>query len=190
MLFEEVIVLQGEVEEITLKKVSTGSLIMAIKRLQKSISPNYKPITIFQEAPDMIVRSNLTLIYVKNSANLLSKLALIEKASKNFQKKTLFTYGRAETLILANKLSADSITKILASEQTTQTFPNVSSITIHIPQESVQNAGIFYFLIKSLAWEGINILDMLSTETELVLIFENKDVNEAFRILYSLFEEK
>jgi aspartokinase len=182
--------IQGEVEEITLKKVSTGSLIMAIKRLQKSISPNYKPITIFQEAPDMIVRSNLTLIYVKNSANLLSKLALIEKASKNFQKKTLFTYGRAETLILANKLSADSITKILASEQTTQTFPNVSSITIHIPQESVQNAGIFYFLIKSLAWEGINILDMLSTETELVLIFENKDVNEAFRILYSLFEEK
>lgn len=182
--------IHGEVEEITFKKVSIGSLIMAIKRLQKNISPNYRPVTIFKEAPDMIVRSNLTLFYVKNSTNLLEKLALIEKASKNFQKKALFTYGRAETLILSNKLSADSITSILSDEQITQKFPNISSITIHLPQESVQNPGIFYFFIKSLAWEGINVLDLLSTETELVLIFENKDVNEAFRILYSLFEEK
>ena len=182
--------IRKEVEEITFKDVSMGSLIMAIKRLQSQINPNYKPITIFQEAPDMIVRSNLTLIYVKNTTNLLRKLALIEKASNNFQKKALFTYGRTETMILTNKLSVQAISDILGNEDIIKKYSSISSITIHLPVEAVENSGIFYFFVKSLAWEGINILDLISTYTELVLIFENSDVNEAFRILYSLFEEK
>lgn len=181
--------MKQEVESLVFKKVTTGSIIMAINRLQSSFSSGYKQITIFKEAPDMIVRSNLTLIYVKNSSNLLQKLSTIEKTGQNFQKKALFTYGRVETLILTNKINLEGIKKTLKSEETIQTFPNVSSITIHLPQDAVVNPGIFYFFIKSLAWEGINILDILSTHSELTLIFKPEDINSAFGILQSLFEE-
>lgn len=180
--------IQPEVEKLTFKKVTLSSIIMAIKRMQTQFTPNYKPVTIFTEAPDMIVRSNLTLLYVKNSENLLKKLAIAEKASNNVHKKALFSYGRVESMILCNKLSAPAIFDILMDEDITKQFHNVSSITLHLPVEAVESPGIFYFLIKSLAWEGINILDILSTHTELVLIFKNEDINEAFKILNSLFE--
>ncbi len=178
-----------EVEELTFKSVTIGSVAIAIKRLQKTYKKGYKKITVFAEAPDMIVRSNLTLIYVKNSDNLLSELSKVEADSQTFKKKALFTYGRVETVILTNKINLEGIKAILKDEELSQCFPNVSSITIHLPKESVKNSGIFYFFIKSLAWEGVNILDMLSTETELTLVFEPQDTNTAFAILRSLFEE-
>lgn len=181
--------MKPEVESLVFKKVTEGSIIVAIKRLQKSFSSGYKPITIFEEAPDMIVRSNLTLIYVKNSDSLLQKLSTIEKSSLNFQKKALFTYGRVETTILTNKINLDNLEKILKTEEIIETYPNVSSITIHLPQSSVKTPGIFYFFIKSLAWEGVNILDILSTHSELTLIFDSEDINTAFGMLQSLFEK-
>lgn len=181
--------IKQEVEGLVFKKVTTGSIIMAINRLQSGFSSGYKQITIFKEAPDMIVRSNLTLIYVKNSSNLLQKLSTIEKTGQSFQKKALFTYGRVETIILTNKVNLEGIKKILKDEETIETFPNVSSITIHLPQDAVTNPGIFYFFIKSLAWEGVNILDILSTHSELTLVFKPEDINSAFGILQSLFEE-
>ncbi len=180
--------IKAEVEDLSFKTVTVGSVAIAIKRLQKTYKKGYKKITVFEEAPDMIVRSNLTLIYVKNSDNLLSELSKVEADSQNFKKKALFTYGRVETVILTNKINLDGIKKILKDEEITQCFPNVSSITIHLPKESVKNSGIFYFFIKSLAWEGVNILDMISTETELTLVFEPQDTNTAFAILRSLFE--
>lgn len=181
--------IKPEVEDLTYKEVTETSIMMALTRLQKNLPKGYAQITIFKEAPDMIVRSNLTLIHVQNSPNLLQELSQIEKATQNFQKKALFTYGRVETIILTNKMNLEIIKKILKKEETTQLFPIVSSITIHLPQEAVTNPGIFYFFIKSLAWENINILDILSTRTELTLIFKPEDINAAFSILQSLFDE-
>ena len=181
--------IKPEVEKLVFKDVTISSIIMAVTRLQKTLPSGYKQIRIFKEAPDMIVRSNLTLIYVNNSADILQKLSTIEKTSKTFQKKALFTYGRIETIILTNKINLQNIKTILKKEETSQIFPSVSSITIHLPKEAVLNTGIFYFFIKSLAWEGINILDVLSTETELTLIFETKDINKAFEVMQSLFDE-
>lgn len=181
--------MKQEVEDLTYKNVTTTSIMMALTRLQKNLPKGYAQITIFKEAPDMIVRSNLTLIHVNNSNDLLHKLSQIEKATQSFQKKALFTYGRVETIILTNKMNLEIIKKILKKEEVTQVFPSVSSITIHLPQEAVTNPGIFYFFIKSLAWENVNILDILSTRTELTLIFKPEDINTAFGILQSLFDE-
>lgn len=181
--------IKQEVEGMVFKEVTLGSIIVAIKRLQNNFTSGYKQVTIFKEAPDMIVRSNLTLIYVKNSSDLLQKLSTIEKSGQSFQKKALFTYGRVETIILTNKINLEGIKKILKEEETIETFPNVSSITIHLPLTAVTSPGIFYFFIKSLAWEGVNILDILSTHSELTLIFKPEDINSAFGILQSLFED-
>lgn len=179
--------IQAEVEELVFKEVTLSSIVMAIKRQRGKFKSNFQSVTIFDEPPDMVVRSNLTLFYIKNSPTLLSKLSTVEKTSAGFQKKALFTYGRVETSILANKVTSESLQKILEGESIVLCMTNVSVITIHLPEKAVTSPGIFYFFIKSLAWEGVNILDMLSTQTELSLIFEQKDIHTAFGILQSLF---
>ncbi len=66
---------------------------------------------------------------------------------------------------------------------------STSSITISVPKEAVKTPGILYFFIKSLAWEGINILEVKTSTNEITMNFEKKDINRAFAIIQSLFEK-
>jgi len=181
--------IQPEVEELVFKKVTLGSIIVAVKRLSNNYSSTYPPVTIFKVPPDLIIRSNLALIYIKNSDQTLEKLLNIEEESLNIQKKALFTYGRVETTILTNRINLRMIQELMKGEEITKFFDNVSSITIHLPKDAVANSGIIYFFLKSLAWEDVNILDILSTETELTLVFSSEDIKTAFGIIQSLFQK-
>lgn len=62
-----------------------------------------------------------------------------------------------------------------------------ASITISVPKEAIKTPGVLYFFIKSLAWEGINILGIQTSPTEITMNFEKKDINRAFGIIQSLF---
>lgn len=66
---------------------------------------------------------------------------------------------------------------------------SASSITISVPKEAVKTPGVLYFFIKSLAWEGISILEIKTSTNEIVMNFEKKDINRAFAIIQSLFEK-
>ena len=76
---------------------------------------------------------------------------------------------------------------ILKNEKITLEIGKVSSITILLPKDSTKTPGIFYFFLKSLAWEGINILEIVSTQSELTLVVDNKDVNRTYFVLNALF---
>lgn len=179
--------IQPEIEKLVFKSVTRGSILMAIKRLERDLKKEKKQEPLFSEPPDMIVRSNLVLFYVKTSPTLLQQLGSIEKKSTGQQKRVLFTYGRAETMILANKLLERDVLSVLAKEQITRPFENVAAITIHLPETSLMTPGILNLYSKSLAWEGVNLLGVLTTETELTLLFDTNDIQTAFGILQSLF---
>lgn len=66
---------------------------------------------------------------------------------------------------------------------------NNASITISVPKEAIKTPGILYFFIKSLAWEGINILNIQTSSNEISINFEKKDINRAFGIIQSLFSK-
>jgi len=66
-------------------------------------------------------------------------------------------------------------------------FKNLSSITISMPEDAIKTPGILYFFVKSIAWEGINIVSARSSIDEICLVFEKKDINRAFGIIQSLF---
>lgn len=65
----------------------------------------------------------------------------------------------------------------------------LSSVTIELPDNAIKTPGVLYFFVKSLAWEGINIVSVNTTEKEINLIFEKKDINRAFNIIQALFVE-
>lgn len=183
--------IKPEVEEMTQKKISEASLIMALNRLSGSIKPKYKSYDIFQSPPDMMVRSNLIEITVSNSDTLLDKfphlLKLVDRQAKYF---LTVTEGVFETTIILSRDLQEEIQKVLTDEKIIAEYNNLSSITIRLPETSIKTPGIFYFFLKSLAWEGINIIEIVSAHLELTIILDEKEVNHAFAVLQSLFLKK
>lgn len=181
--------IQPEVEEIVMKDVTRASIIMAIKRYAASLKKKGASTPLLADAPDMIVRSNLKLYFVKNSPTLLKKLTEFEEIILVKQKRALFSYGRAETVILTNKLASVEMSEALREENVITTIDDVSSITIHITYNAVGTPGILNIFIKSLAWEHISLLSMFVSNSELTLVLKKDDVHTAFGIFQALFEQ-
>lgn len=179
--------IKPEIEEMLLKTVSSSSIIMALKRLKTKLRPpKYK--NVFKISPEMILWSNLAEINIANSGSLEQKYQDLLKLNNDNKKHFLtITKGHSETTVIVSNTIYNVVKTLLKKERIISRFENLSSISIQLPKEAVQTPGVFYFFLKSLAWEGINVVEAVSTVSELTLIFEDKNVNKAFSILKSLF---
>lgn len=179
--------IKPEIEEMVFKKVNESSIIMALNRLQKVLKFQPKFINIFKTPPTMIIRSNLFEINLVNSESLNSKYIQLLKLNNEQRYFLTFSKGISESTVIASNEIGNEIKKIIGEEKIISEFNNLSSITIHLPKTAAEIPAIFYFFIKSLAWERINIVEIVSTLSEFTLILEDKNVNKAFSILKSLF---
>lgn len=182
--------IKPELEEMLAKKTSNSAIIMALRRIAKDLKPRFTYKTIFKSAPDMITRSNLTEINIANSKHLFEKypdLIQLKSQTENF---FTITEGVFETTIILSRDLYPKIKKMLKDESIVEEFHDLCSITIRLPKEATLNPGVFYFFLKSLAWENVNIIEVVSAYRELTLILERKDTNKAFSIIQSLFPQK
>lgn len=161
--------IKPEIEEMLIKKVNNGSIIMALKRIKKDLKPKTPNVKIFKIPPQMSVTTGLNLYRLDNlkSPNL--------KVQNFFLSQT-----NSETVIVASK-------NPYLKAQTEHIIENVAAVNINLPEEAQDASGIHYFFLKSLAWEGINIVETFSNSKEYILIFSENDIHRAFKILTSLF---
>ncbi|MBI2613988.1 MAG: aspartate kinase [Candidatus Levybacteria bacterium] len=180
--------MKPELEEMLNKKVSNAAIFMALNRLAATIKPKYIFKNIFKSPPDMLVRSNLLGITIAHSEKLGEKHpSLLRLSNTNDKYFFTITQGVFDTTIIASKDLAKTIKLTLQDETIVAEYNNLASITIKLPKEAVATPGIFYFFLKSLAWEGVNIVEIVSSYLEFTLILPEKETNRAFSILQSLF---
>lgn len=179
-----------EIEEMLLKKVSKASVIMAMRRtklkLRKKPQSKYKDI--FKSPPEMIIRSNLSLISLINSDDLYENCVDFFN-SHPIQRKHFFTLteGLSETTIALSTSLKEDLMNSLKKEKINLSMDNLSSITVQLPKEVISSPGVFYFFLKSIAWEEINVVEIISTTLEITFLFDSKDINKAFSVFKSLF---
>lgn len=181
--------IEPELEEMLGKKVSHAAVVMSLKRLSKKIKPHYSPSQdIFKSAPEMIVRSNLVELVMTNSPKTDEMSASFLKIAKNHPR-YFCTISKASfyTTVIVSQEMYDNVRETIEKEDTIDEFKNLSSISIELLKESYNVSGVFYFFLKSLAWEGVNVVDVISTYLEFNIIIYGKDTNRTFSILQSLF---
>lgn len=179
--------IKPEIEGMLTKEVSISSIIMALTRLQKNIKPQSKYKNIFKNKPTIIIRSNLFEINFTNSKTLEAKYSQILSLNEEQKFFLTFSKGISESTIIASNEISNQIKTITKSEKMISELNRLSSITISLPNQAVNSPGVFYFFIKSLAWESVNIVEIVSTVSEFTLILEDKNVGKTFSIIKSLF---
>lgn len=180
--------IRPEVERRLLKDVQTGAILMALRRLSNKFKPTNTLKKIIHSNNDLIVRSNLVEFVMANTdftINMHKKL--IKLAEQEEQYFLTITEGVFETTIIAGNDLFDQIKAILPSEKIISQLTHLSSITIHLPTSNIYSPGLYYFFLKALAWEGINIIEVVSSYTEFTIVLENKDVDRAFSVLKKSF---
>lgn len=173
--------LQPEIENKLSKDVQAGAIIMALKRLEGKLQSHPIPQISLN---DLTVRSNLVEFTFANSSALIEKQRqVLELATKEKKSFLTFTHGVFETtLIISNTLEKES-EKIFQGETLISKFTSLSAVTIVLSKEIVKQSGVYYQILKRLAWEGINIVEVISSMTELTIILDQTNVDKAFSVL-------
>jgi hypothetical protein len=161
---------------------------MALKRLASRIRRRTESLApVFRGLPDLMVRSNLFEITLVNSPGLVRKRKhLLDRLDDQRSYFITFTQGIFETTIVASRDLKDSIISVFQGEKILSTIEDLSSITAQLPEGTADLPGAYDYILGALAWERINIVEVVSTLNEFTLVLKDEDIDRAFFILKRL----
>lgn len=182
-------VIQTDVEKDLNKEVKSGAIMMAINRLSPSsilkIRKNIKKISL--SLGDFIVRSDLANYTYKNTPTLLKGIAdLINTIGDSKDYFFTISQGIFETNIITSKNLHSSVTKAFEKEIQLHSQTNLASITVKLPKSNSEQSGIYYFILKQLAWADIPVQEIISTTHEITIVVKEDDINKTFAILIDM----
>ena len=170
------------VEQMTKKEVTIWSIKIALSRIskEKQKSIPYKRIC----SDNIFVKKNISLISLNNTINsnkLISKLHSINL----WEDKNYFWVIQwvNEIDIIYSKNLKSWIDDILCNHNIKLKIDNLWAIWIHLDEELLNTMWVIYNLTKKLAFYNINIINILSTYTEIVFVIKEKDIKKAFEVL-------
>lgn len=178
--------LKPEVEKKVGKEVNDSAVIMALNRLvpRLELMSAMKFKKVVENIGDIIVRSNLADYAFSNSSTLFEKQALLLSRVANMRDVfCTFSQGIYETTLVVSSSIIDLVDEIFAEEQSIARTVDLSSITVKLPAENTICPGVYYYIFKELAWDNINIAEVISTTNEFTVVISDKDIHRAFTIL-------
>lgn len=178
--------IKPRIEKRLFKDIKEGAIVMALKRISENLKKTSKN-NISLNLTDLTLRSNLTEFTYLNSESLPDKQrALFNELINQKDVFCAVSQGIRETTFIANSLASLAIERNFTSENLVSKIESLSSITIHLPEETVKTPGVYYQILKLIAWDNINVVEVISTYTELTIVFKSEDVENAFSVLKNL----
>jgi aspartokinase len=182
-------IIKPEVETMLKKEIKDGAIMMAINRLSPSsvlkTRRNIKKIAL--SSGDFIMRSDLCDYTFKNTPTLVQRISkLLNDVGNDNNDFLTISQGVFETNIVVSKKLKERIDEIFKDEITLWSITNLASITIKLPKTNIEQSGIYYFILKQLAWADISVQEVISTTHEITIVVKETDIKQAFSILMDM----
>jgi aspartokinase len=178
-----------EIEKKLGKKINIAAIIMALNRrplaLNIRISKQVK--RFINNLGDITVRSNLIDCTFINSSTLREKQSrLLKILSADRDAFYAISQGVLETTIVLSSSYKNQLDKIFGKEKLVSITRDLSSLTVKLPKENTRISGVYYFIFQKVAWQGINIVEVISTTNEFTIVVDDENVDKAFSVLKNL----
>ncbi|MBU0471740.1 MAG: hypothetical protein KKF65_03885 [Nanoarchaeota archaeon] len=175
--------IKPEVEKELGEEVKLAAISMAIRRYIENEKQFYKKVQLSKQS-SLLIKSNLFEISVLKSTTIYSKLIKLYETVNFEQNDTLnIIQGNYEILVISNEQYKEKFLEILKEEKIKKITKDISSISIKIPKENMDQPGFYYAITKTLTLENIPITDIVNTETEATLILKDKHISKAYDLL-------
>src|SRR3989344_5257636 len=158
--------IKPEVEKRLLEEVSESSIAMALHRMWKVRKSRFG-LTFLKHISDITVRSGLVELVFPNSFDLLPALEALSRASKGKRDAFVnFSRGVHESLVIFNKDFEKTVVDATPKGAQVRRTEGLSAITMHLPEASLNVPGLYYPILKALAFEGVSFVEIMSVDME------------------------
>lgn len=182
-------VMMPELEQELGKNIKQGAVVMALKRLSEELGfrMNHKLDKLLKNLGEITVRSSLTDYNFAITPKVLSCQSDLIAEINNYTD-IFYTSSRGvnETNIIVSDSLNHLVEKYFAEEKWAHKTENLASITVKLPKDNLSVPGLFYYVFQRLAWEGVNICEVVSTNYEFTIIVSDDQVDIAFKAIKDL----
>ncbi len=181
--------IHSAVERKARKPVQIGTIVVALSRLANEIS-HEDPLLPKIELDSIAVKSNLAEItFNKTPANK-------QRAQKLFTEKEFaqadfltITYGASEISVFAPMPLVKPVLKNFKPDTPKLHLENLAALTVQFGQQYIETPNMYFALLRSMAVRKVNIVELISTFTELTFLVKQADLNELFHLMNSLMKQ-
>jgi len=178
--------LRQEVEKETGAKVNDSAIVVALKRIKERAEKLYEQRAVFQ-AQEITTNSDLmeiTVVHSHSVPRIVQDIYELDEVKKGSTAN--ITHGNKQTTFIFSEKLEKKVRSLLEGEEIISEIKNVSQISIGFSEEMFKTPGFIVYTLKELSWHNINIMEIISTYTELIIIIKDEDFVKAYKILRSV----
>lgn len=171
--------IKPQIEHELFRDVTEAAIVMALQRhgrqmkRHKAANPGYY-------LRNLTLRTSLFEVTVANSSSLMSRLSPLMNSFQH-DRSLLFVYtqGLHETSIIASNSLEGDIKDALNKETITSQIDGLTAISLQRMHDHLNAIGVLMYPLRILAWQGISVVEIVTTLNELMIIIEDKDIDRA-----------
>jgi hypothetical protein len=177
--------LRPQLERELHKQVGEAAVMMALRRLAPQVAARHAGLVdLLRRMRDLTVRSNLVEFTFRISPTTLQgQRELLHAVAAQRDVFLTITRGVYEVTLIASSSIEKQIESAFRDEALVSRLSDLSAIILALPVDSVTVPGVHYALLKQLAFLGLNVVEVVSTYSELTLVLAKADVDRAFSAL-------
>ena len=170
------------IKQMTKKEVTIWSIKVALSRIAKEKQKSIKYQKI--DYDNIFIKKNISVISLNNSDRSINSIKKVQLLNLWTDKNYFWVIQWiTETDIVYSKNLKAWVEKLINKCDIKLKLGDLWAIWIHLDEELFDSIWVIYNFTKKLAFYNINIINILSTYTEIVFIVNEKDLKKAFEVL-------
>ena len=197
MLIQEVIsfsnlakFIKPKVETLYGESVNSAAIVMAIRRYAEDLKKSKDLPSHDSISYEISMKSNIYDVnFIRNDSFINSLPILYERIRPEAGDFLNVTLGSHEISLSVSEKYRSIVDDIVAKEKIVATQSDLVAITIVFDEGFLETPGVLYLAVRKLAWENINVIEIVSTMNVLTFVIKKEDSLPAYAALQTFLKE-
>jgi len=178
--------IRDDIEDRTSKEVHSGSIVVTLARLRKKLRQEH-PLLPELHMQDISARSNLVeMTFDRTDATLRCLKDLYRNLPTHASDFLAVTQGARELCIVTSEAGMQTLQKHFAGQKPKLHLRNLAALTMSFDGKHIQTPNMLFAILRMLVIPRINVVEIISTYSEVTFIVDASDLEEAFSIFSSI----
>jgi len=178
--------IHATVESMHGREVKSSAIVMAIRRYADELRKKDTEQKSYDIHYEIVMKTNIFDINLVRCDSIMDKLGELYNAVSPTKGDFLnITLGSHEVSMSISEKYKHLVDELVKDEQVLHTMEDLVALSLVFSGDFMSTPGIVYEAVRKLAWEEINVNEIVSTMNELTFVIRREDSMKAFTVLQS-----
>ena len=176
--------IQDEVERAYGREVKNSAIVMALRRYGEELKKESAKTNKGNVEYGIVMKTNIFDVNLVKRDSFISKLGVLyDQISTEKGDFLNITLGSHEVSLAVSEKYRTLVNSLTKGEEILNQMDDLVALSLVFTGDFLQTPGIVYEAVRHLAWEQINVIEIVSTMNELTFVIKREDSMKAFDVL-------